>query len=203
MFTGIVEHVGAVEVAEPTSAGLRIRLDLGPLAEDSGSGDSIAVQGVCLTIVRLEGAMAEFDISTETLSLTTFTVNCVDRKVNLERALAFGGRVGGHFVSGHVDGLGTLQGVREQGDFQELTFSAPAALTAQMIQKGSVTVDGVSLTISALRGKAGQDGQFTVALIPETLARTTLSLLAVGDPVHLETDLLAKHLQRLQEVPKD
>ncbi len=197
MFTGLVEGTAAVVASRSERGGLWLQLDLGAVAEGVGHGDSICVAGVCLSVVALDGPLASFDLSPETLSLTRFSSVSVGQAVNVERSLRAGDRLGGHFVSGHVDGLGEFLHSHTEGDYQTQEFRAPEAVARLLIPKGSVTVDGVSLTVASLP----RPDHFTVALIPETLQRTTLSQLAVGDPVHLEGDLLGKyvlaHMERL------
>ncbi|MDP6941482.1 MAG: riboflavin synthase [Planctomycetota bacterium] len=195
MFTGIVEKAAPVVSAEEAKGGLLLKVDLGEVAEGVGAGDSICVAGACLTVISLDGTVAGFDLSPETLDKTGFRAMVADGVVNVERSLRVGDRLGGHFVSGHVDGLGKVLELEEQDEFSVHTYQAPPSLFSCLVPKGSVTVDGVSLTIAELR----EEGIFTVALIPETLERTTLSRLSVGDSVHLEGDLLSKFVQRIME----
>ena len=195
MFTGLVEGMGVLRANWPAPGGRRLEADLGPLAEGVRAGDSICVQGVCLTVAGLQGSVAAFDLSGETLDRSRFAGLEVGRKVNLERSLRLGDRLGGHFLTGHVDGTGRLLAAAPSGGFLEQRFSAPPALLPLVVEKGSVGVDGVSLTVSRLH-----DDGFSVALIPETLARTTLGTLQLGEAVHLEADLLAKHVARLLAV---
>lgn len=192
MFTGLVEGLGTVRASRPEGDGRRLRVDLGPLAGGAGLGDSICVSGACLTIAALEGGVADFDLSPETLDRTTLGLLGPGSRVNLERSLRVGDRLGGHFLTGHVDGVGRLAELRPQGDFATYRWEAPPALMPLLVEKGSVGVDGVSLTVSRLL-----PGGFEAALIPETLARTTLGLARAGQPAHLEADLLAKHVARL------
>ncbi|HJM39677.1 MAG TPA: riboflavin synthase [Planctomycetota bacterium] len=195
MFTGIVEKAASVVSAEEAKGGLLLKVDLGPVAEGVRGGDSICVAGACLTVISLEESIAGFDLSPETLEKTRFREIVADGVVNVERALRVGDRLGGHFVSGHVDGLGKVLNLEVQEEFSVHTYQAPPELFSCLVPKGSVTVEGVSLTIAELR----KGGVFTVALIPETLERTTLSRLSVGDGIHLEGDLLAKFVQRVME----
>ena len=192
MFTGIVEGMGRVTAAESAPGGLRLEIDLGPLAEGVGPGDSVAVAGACLTVARIADTRSLFDLSTETLHKTRFGEVRVGDELNLERSLRLGDRLGGHFVTGHVDGLGEVVSVEAQGEFAVHVYSAPAAVRPYLVPKGSVVVEGVSLTVAT---QPAAD-RFEVALIPETLERTTLSRLAPGDPVHLEGDLLGKYVHQ-------
>lgn len=188
-----------VSRAETARGGLRLVLDLGRLAQGTGPGDSISVAGCCLTVVAHGGEGTLFELSPETLQRTRFGRIRPGQRVNIERSLRVGDRPGGHFVSGHVDGLGRVEGAEEQGDFTLLTLWAPPGLEPYLIPKGSVAVDGVSLTVADL-GSPGEGVPFTAALIPETLERTTLGEAAPGDPVHLEGDLLGKFVLRQLEL---
>lgn len=192
MFTGIVERAARVTAVAQIPGGCRLSLDLGPSAEGVRRGDSICVAGACLTVVGLDGATATFDLSLETLDKTRFKDLRPGAGLNIERSLRLGDRLGGHFVTGHVDGLGEVLAIEDQADFSVHTYRAPAALHPYLVPKGSVAVEGVSLTIAELR----DGGVFTVALIPETLERTTLAELQPGGRVHLEGDLLGKYVQR-------
>ncbi|HEX9794715.1 MAG TPA: riboflavin synthase [Planctomycetota bacterium] len=196
MFTGLIEHAGKILAREAVGGGLRLVVDLGPLAAGSGLGDSICVAGCCLTVAALEAGRATFELSPETLSLTRFGTLRPGDQLNLERSLKLGDRMGGHLVTGHVDGLGTLVGARRDGDYMVQEFAAPSGFAAYLVTKGSVAVDGVSLTVATLTA----DERFSVALIPETLARTTLAVLEPGDRVHLEGDLLGKYVARQLEL---
>ena len=175
---------------------MRISVDLGRLAEGCKVGDSIAVSGVCLTIANLQAGAAAFDISGETLAKSTIGGWRSGSMVNIERPLAADGRLGGHFVLGHVDGTATVKKIEKNGDFVDMTFAADKVIIDNMIEKGSVAIDGISLTISELNKDT-----FTVALIPETLSRTTLGKAKAGDKVNIETDLIVKtikkHLEQL------
>jgi riboflavin synthase len=189
MFTGLVEYVGQVRAAGATAAGRRIEVDLGPLAADVKLGDSIAIDGCCQTVAALRGAVAAFDAVPETLRLTTLGDLASGVAVNLERSLAAGDRLGGHFVLGHVDGTARLSERRETGGEAVWAFEADKSLTDQMIPKGSITVAGVSLTLVEVTSAA-----FRVALIPTTLGETTLGRLAAGSRVNIETDVLGKYV---------
>jgi len=195
MFTGLVEAKIPVVQSQQVGPGLRLVLDLGVLADDPGKpvglGDSIAVQGCCLTVVEIDGTKCHFELGSETLSKTKFRTLVPGQLVNCERSLRVGERLGGHFVTGHVDGLGRLLSIRDEGPWRFYEFSADLQLLRQMAPKGSITVDGVSLTLVQ-----ADDQQFSVALIPHTLSVTTLGELETGDLVHLETDILAKYIAR-------
>lgn len=195
MFTGLVQHIAPVTRLESQSEGLRLWLDLGPVAAGQELGASIAVAGCCLTVVRFEGTEAAFDLSPETLSKTKFSDVSVGDSVNLEAALRAGDPLGGHFVSGHVDGMGQFLGREPQGDYEVQQFVAPPEIGSLLVPKGSVTIDGVSLTVAELH----DENCFSVALIPETLSRTTLGALAEGSPVHMEGDVLGKFVQAYLE----
>ncbi len=191
MFTGLVELLGTVVALRPDPPGVRLVVAAGSLAEGIKIGDSVAVNGCCLTLVAVSGQHLEFQAGTETLSRTNLGRLRPDNMVNLERSLALGDRLGGHLVTGHIDGLGTLVERADEGDWSNCWFRAHALLMKQIAAKGSIAVDGVSLTVVA----AGDD-RFSVALVPYTLSVTTLGRLAVGDTVNLETDVLAKYVER-------
>lgn len=195
MFTGLVQSIARVTRREEQPAGLRLWLDLGPLAEGQLLGASIAVAGCCLTVVQFEGTQASFDLSPETLAKTRFTDIQVGQAVNIEAALRAGEPLGGHFVSGHVDGIGRFLSREQQGDYQVQRFVAPQEIDALLVPKGSVTIDGVSLTVAELF----PENQFSVALIPETLQRTTLGGLSEGTSVHMEGDVLGKFVHAYLE----
>lgn len=204
MFTGLVESAVPTVRFTPAGAGARLVLDAPDPAFEAGPGDSIAVSGCCLTVVGHEdeagravaprpGARLAFDLSAETLARTWFGELRAGRRVNVERALRVGDRLGGHLVSGHVDGLARVVGQREPGDGgREITFEVDPGLERYLIEKGSVTLDGVSLTVVEPTGR-----RFHVALIPETLAVTTLGDLAPGDRVHVEADQVGKWIEKL------
>ena len=197
MFTGIVEELGhVVSLAHgPDSAVVKIR---GPLVTaDAAPGASIAVNGICLTVVELDADSFCVDVMAETLRRTCLGELTPGSPVNLERALAVGDRLGGHIVQGHVDGTGTIL-ARQPGDrWEVVTISLPGELARYVVEKGSITVDGVSLTIAGL-----DDVSFQVSLIPTTLALTTLGTKQVGDLVNLEVDVLAKYVERLLGEPR-
>jgi riboflavin synthase len=191
MFTGIIEEICSVKSVSGGSGTMTLVVDLGRLAEDAHIGDSIAVSGVCLTITALRGSSATFEASSETLAKSTLGKLRPNSSVNVERALRADGRFGGHFVLGHVDGAAKTKSIQKQGRFAELTFEAPQQLLDQIVPKGSVAIDGISLTVAEMDEKT-----FTVAVIPETLGRTTLGSTKIGDTVNIETDLIVKSIVR-------
>ncbi|NLD67260.1 MAG: riboflavin synthase [Limnobacter sp.] len=199
MFTGIVAALGRVERIEPLGpgddAGCRLTIDAGGLdLSDVSPGDSIAIQGACMTAVAIDGDRFTVDVSRESLSKTAG----LDRpgEVNLEKALRLADRLGGHLVSGHVDGLGTVTGFDPVGESWRLVVLAPAALGRYLAYKGSITVNGVSLTVNRVRD-LGEGTEFEVNLIPHTVSVTTLKALKVGDAVNLEVDLIARYVERM------
>ena len=190
MFTGIIEAIGEVLDIDGRPPGRRLTLRAGIVAEGVAIGDSVAISDCCLTVVTMKGDSLGFDAGPETLSRTILgTLNNGDA-VNLERAVRVGDRLGGHFVSGHIDAVGTLMKREDAADWSTLWFQMPGILRSQMASKGSVAVDGVSLTLVDV-----QPEQFSVQLIPHTLSVTTLGRLKAGDQVNLETDLLAKYVE--------
>jgi riboflavin synthase len=193
MFTGLVEAFGEVESVSPAGAGRRlaVRVPSGWSAE-TARGDSIAVSGACLTVVTVESERLLFDLADETLRVTTLGDLAAGDRVNLERALRLGAPLGGHLVLGHVDGVGRVAGMEPEGSGRRLTIALPDGLRPLLIPKGSIAVDGVSLTIAALG-----EGTFSVALIPHTLAATTLGGRGVGARVNLEMDVLGKYVRAL------
>ncbi|RKY08731.1 MAG: riboflavin synthase, partial [Planctomycetota bacterium] len=150
MFTGIIETIGIVRQARPSGNQMRLAIDLNRIADGTNLGDSIAVNGVCLTVCQLNGTVAEFDVSTETVRKTTLISLKTSSPVNLERAMSAQGRFGGHIVQGHIDGLGKIAAVRKQADFAQFRFEVPKELIAQIVLKGSVAVDGVSVTVAKM-----------------------------------------------------
>lgn len=194
MFSGIVEALGSVAELRSEPPGCRIIVRESRIAAETKVADSISVNGCCLTVVEVDGDTFGFQAGPETLSRTNLGDLKTGSPVNLERALAVGGRLGGHFVSGHIDGVGHLLERRDHGEWSDFFFQVPRPLAAQMATKGSIAVDGVSLTIVD-----SEPDRFSVALIPFTLAVTTLGRLQPGDKVNLETDILAKYVQRLVE----
>jgi len=193
MFTGIVTAVGRVLGAEAPRAGKRLSIHAGGLGlGDVALGDSIAVNGVCLTVVAKRARSFEADVSPETLACTAGFA--AGSRVNLEKAMRLADRVGGHLVSGHVDGVGVVKRVRAAGENRVLAVKAPAALAKYIARKGSITVNGVSLTVNAVTVRG-----FTVNLIPHTLAGTNLGELRAGGKVNLEVDILARYAERLNK----
>jgi len=192
MFSGIVEALGTIAEIRPEPPGCRLVVREPRVAAETKVADSISVNGCCLTVVEQFGDTFAFQAGPETLARTNLGELRPGSPVNLERALAVGGRLGGHIVSGHIDGQGALVERRDHGDWSFFWFSVPRALAMQMAPKGSIAVDGVSLTIVD-----SEPDRFSVALIPFTLAVTTLGGLKPGDKVNLETDILAKYVQRL------
>jgi len=195
MFTGLIEALGTVRRAVKAAGRMTLEVDLGPsIGPDAAPGDSIAVNGVCLTVGGLNENCARFDVSGESLAKTTLKNLKPADPVNLERAMSAQGRFGGHIVQGHIDGVGAIAAIRKQGDFAVFRFSAPPQLLGQMVLKGSVAVDGVSITIAALDKTV-----FEAALIPTTLKQTLWHRSKVGDAVNIETDILAKIIKRQLE----
>lgn len=193
MFTGIIEAIGEVAVLEPRGGDIRLRMRTGKLdLADVALGDSIAVNGVCLTVVQLPGDGFAADVSRETLSLTSLGQLAPGSRVNLEKALTLASRLGGHMVSGHVDGLGQV--VERHDDARSVRFAieAPQALARYIAHKGSITVDGTSLTVNAVQGR-----RFELNIVPHTLHETIIDGYDVGRQVNLEVDLIARYLERL------
>ncbi|MBI3561910.1 MAG: riboflavin synthase [Gammaproteobacteria bacterium] len=193
MFTGIVQAIGHIAAREPQGEDLRLRLHCGelPLA-DVQLGDSIAVNGVCLTVVELPGDGFWADVSRESLDKTTLNQLPVNSRVNLEKAMTPTTRLGGHLVSGHIDGVGDVVGRQPVGRAVEFTLQAPADLSKYIASKGSICVDGISLTVNAVRGNL-----FDLMIVPHTLQATTLASCRPGQQVNLEVDIIARYLERL------
>jgi riboflavin synthase len=193
MFTGIIEGLGTLVARELRGGDARLRIGAGTLRVDGvDPGESIAVNGVCLTVVAFDDRNFEADASNETLALTTLGALPLGHPLNLERAMRPSDRLGGHLVSGHVDGVGSVRAISDDARAQRWSFAAPAPLRRYIAAKGSVCVDGVSLTVNAI-----DDEGFEVALVPHTLAHTAFGQTRVGDPVNLEIDLVARYLERL------
>jgi riboflavin synthase len=191
MFTGIVEAIGTVKTARCEAGGKVISVDLAELAEGLKVGDSIAVNGVCLTVSRLAGRFGEFDVSDETLATSAMDKVRAGMSVNLERAMSADGRFGGHIVLGHVDGVAKIKVVERKGDFAEIRFATEGDLLDEMVVKGAVCVDGVSLTIAKM-----DDSSFSVSVIPTTLKASTLGTSKAGDSVNVETDIITKTVKK-------
>lgn len=194
MFSGIVEALGTVAELRDEPPGCRLVIREPKIAADTSVAESICVNGCCLTAVETDAETMHFEAGPETLARTNLGELKVGSPVNLERALAVGDRLGGHFVSGHIDGTGKLIEREDTGEWSTFWFSVPRELAAQMASKGSISIDGVSLTIVD-----SEPDRFSIALIPYTLEVTTLGPLKVGETVNLETDILAKYVQRLAE----
>jgi riboflavin synthase len=192
MFTGIVREVGRVVEVDTGDAGATLRIAAPETAARTEVGDSVAIGGVCLTAESVDGETMRFHAVSETLSRSTLGGLGAGDGVNVEPALRAGEPLGGHIVQGHVDGLGSVRAVEHEGEGVRMSFDAPPELLAYLVEKGSVTVDGVSLTVAEL-----EDDVFAVALVPHTLSVTTLGALAPGTQVNLEVDVLAKYVERL------
>ena len=196
MFTGLIEGVGRLAARDMRGGDARLRIEVGTLPwgqrADVRMGESISVNGTCLTVVSFDDWMFEADASNETLALTTLGDLDVGRALNLERAMRPTDRLGGHLVSGHVDGVGSVVHAWDDGRAQRWVFAAPASLRRYIAAKGSICVDGVSLTVNAV-----DDAGFEVALVPHTLAHTAFSQTRPGDPINLEVDMLARYVERL------
>jgi riboflavin synthase len=197
MFTGIVEGVGTLTEVKSTAGGHRVRIRTA-LSAGMKIGDSLAVNGVCLTVILIEGEHVLADVGPETSRVTTLGSLQRGREVNLERPLSAAGRFDGHFVLGHVDGVGVVTDVRAEGESHWLTIEFPAPLAPLFIRKGSVAVDGISLTVAGLGER-----QFDVMIIPFTWASTTLKALRNGDRVNLECDMIGKYVVRAMEVRRE
>lgn len=191
MFTGLVEGLGEIASLIDQPPGKRLIVRAPELAQGTMIGDSIAINGCCLTVIQIAGPELAFEAGAETLSRTNLGMLREGSRVNLERSLQVGDRLGGHLVTGHIDAVGRLDERRDDDAWSFMWFRCPPNLTRQMASKGSIAVDGVSLTLVDV-----EDERFSVALIPHTLHVTTLGHLSIGDPVNLETDLLAKYVER-------
>jgi len=193
MFTGIIQAIGKIAAIEPKGGDARLRIETGKLdMQDVRTGDSIAVGGVCLTAIEHSAGEFSADVSGETLARTTLGRLRAGDPVNLEKALTLATPLGGHLVSGHVDGVGTVASRRDDGRSVRFRFRAPDTLAKYIAEKGSICVDGVSLTVNAVQG-----AEFEVNLVPHTLQETTLDRLQSGSGVNLEVDILARYLERL------
>lgn len=196
MFTGIVEAVGTLSEVKGTGGGFRVRIQT-PLSSEMKLGDSLAVNGVCLTVILIDGEHVLADVGPETARVTTFGALQRGQEVNLERPMRGDGRFDGHFVLGHVDGVGVIEEIRAEGESRWLTIGFQPALAPYFVRKGSVAVDGISLTVAGLGER-----QFDVMVIPYTWAGTTLKGLRKGDKVNLECDMIGKYVVRAMELRK-
>jgi riboflavin synthase len=194
MFTGLIEAICTVKSVRRSEGGLLLTIDSGKLADESKIGDSIAINGVCLTIAKVDGGLASFDVSSETLTKSNLGKLKPSSPVNVELALKATGRFGGHIVQGHIDGTATIKAINKQGQFADIKFAAGKELLDQMVVKGSVAVDGISLTIASM-----DENSFSVAIIPETLKKTTLGTAKIGDTVNIETDIIVKTIKKQLE----
>ncbi|MBB77289.1 MAG: riboflavin synthase [Planctomycetaceae bacterium] len=194
MFSGIVEKLGLVRQVEEQPPGVRLTLEVGKLAEEVAIGESVAINGCCLTAIESGPDWLVFEAGEETRTRTNLGDLRLAGRVNIERSMRLSDRLSGHFVTGHVDAVGTLEERIDDGDWSTCWFQMPQRLACQMASKGSVAVDGVSLTLVDV-----DESRFSVALIPHTLQVTTLGQLQLGDPVNLETDVLAKYVQQQLE----
>jgi riboflavin synthase len=202
MFTGIIEEIGEITAITPSGDGWRLTVRAPKAASDAVHGESIAVSGVCLTVVGSTPDTFDTDVMKQTLDVAAIGSATVGTRVNIEKAMPVGARLGGHIVQGHVDGVGEVLEVRPGAQWSVLRISLPHDLAPLVVDKGSISVDGTSLTVSAVSappstGSGTGAAWFEVSLIPETLAATTLGSRAVGDRVNLETDILARHVERL------
>lgn len=194
MFTGLIEQVCRIQAVRPGAGAVKLTIDLGRLADECKIGDSVAVSGVCLTVSGLEGNLVRFDVSGETLTKSSLGKLTSGSKVNVELAMKIGDRFGGHIVQGHVDGVAKIKTIDKRGEFADIRFVAEGELLDQMVVKGSVAVDGISLTIASMDGNS-----FSVALIPETLKKTTLGGAKTGDVVNIETDIITRTIKKQLE----
>jgi len=192
MFSGIVEEMGAVQAIDKGLAGAKFSILASVILGDLQVGNSISVSGTCLTVTHIEDHSFSVDASTETLNCTILGKIAMGTPVNLERAMKLNARMGGHLVTGHVDGIGTLRAREQDGNATHLTVEAPEGIMRYCVTKGSITMDGISLTINAVT-----DRSFVVAIIPHTAKVTTMGLKQVGDYVNLESDLIGKYVERL------
>lgn len=198
MFTGLIEHVGRVRLIERTGEAARLTVTAGFQASDVALGDSVAVNGVCLTATRIVGQELTFDVSPESLTRTAFRHLATGTPVNLERALRLSDRLGGHVVSGHVDCVATITGRREISGNMVFSFRMPEEYARYVVEKGSIAIDGISLTVNSVTSD-----RFSVNVIPHTTVSTTLQYRRAGDEVNIETDILGKYVERLLSFGKE
>jgi riboflavin synthase len=194
MFTGLIQNVCSVKALSKAGSVAVLTIDLGPLSGQTKTGDSVAINGACLTVAKQAGSLVTFDLSGETLAKTTLGKLTPASKVNVELAMKADARFGGHFVLGHIDGIATIKNIEKKGDFATFTLSAPKSLLDFMLPKGSVAVDGISLTIAELK----PDG-FTVAVIPQTLLKTNLGFAKITAQVNIESDIIVRTVIRQLE----
>jgi len=192
MFTGIIEETGKIKTIKKGTNGAEIEIECSKVLEGARIGDSIAVNGVCQTVTELFQSSFKARVSDETLSVTTFNNLKSAESVNLERALTLSSRLGGHIVSGHIDGVGKFVSKQKLSDFYNLTFELPEELQKYVVYKGSITINGISLTVAAIN-----DNFVTVAIIPHTFENTNLKSLKEGDFINIETDILGKYVEKL------
>jgi riboflavin synthase len=197
MFTGIIEEIGEITAIAPAGDGWRLTVRAPRAAADAVHGESISVSGVCLTVVGSTADTFDTDVMKQTLDVAAIGSATVGTRVNIEKAMPVGARLGGHIVQGHVDGVGEVLEVRPGAQWSVLRISLPSDLAPLVVDKGSISVDGTSLTVSTVSAPAASAPWFEISLIPETLVATTLGSRAVGDRVNLETDILARHVERL------
>ncbi|MEO6212936.1 MAG: riboflavin synthase [Vicinamibacterales bacterium] len=196
MFTGLIENVGEITEVKPTPGGFRLRVAT-PLAPELAPGDSLAVNGVCLTVVSADADGIHADVAPETVRVTSFGTLRRGSMVNLERPLRADSRIDGHFVQGHVDATGTIDDVRQEGESFWLTVKFPADLAPYIVRKGSIAVNGISLTVAGV-----DDRHFDVQIVPFTIARTNLRIAKAGDVVNIECDILGKYVTRALDLTK-
>ncbi|WP_206476800.1 riboflavin synthase [Microbacterium sp. KRD172] len=197
MFTGIIEEIGEITAITASGDGWRLTVRAPKAVQDAVHGESIAVSGVCLTVVGSTTDTFDTDVMKQTLDVSALASASVGTRVNIEKAMPTGGRLGGHIVQGHVDGTGTIVEVRPGDQWSVLRVEVPADLAPLVVDKGSISIDGTSLTVSAVSEATAEAAWLEVSLIPETLVSTTLGSRGVGDRVNLETDILARHVERL------
>ncbi len=192
MFTGLIEEIGKIQEIKPQISGIEIKVSAKKILEGSQIGDSIAINGVCLTITEMGDNYFKFDVSPETLNRSTFRYLKIGDYVNLERALRPSDRLGGHIVQGHVDTIGDIRNIIPRGEHTEFIFSFPSEYSNLIVEKGSIAIDGISLTINEISGNS-----FSINIIPHTLQSTTLQYKKTGDKVNIEFDILGKYVNRI------
>lgn len=191
MFTGIIEELGIIKGIRTQSGGMRLSVSGNVVSEGMRIGDSIAVNGACLTVVEINGVLFSADVSKETVDKTNLVKLRVGDKVNLERPMRLSDRLGGHLVAGHVDAAGVIRGLIKKGDASVFTFEAPKEVMRYLIYKGSVAIDGISLTVNEVQGN-----RFSITIIPHTAGMTTLGFKKTGDVVNIETDMIGKYVEK-------